>query len=149
MMSSRLVLQERCKPRLEAVLFADYGEVTTEGKIVLVDIFNRIVIDPKDRGAPGGIGCSLFVRTVETVEEPIWIKLVDPTGALVDQGLGDDPAWLVGETPWPRHLQTLRRLVFRPLEAGLYVIDVSYKGQSLGGTHLIIEFGKPEVPSFH
>jgi hypothetical protein len=127
---------ERNKPRLETVLFCDHATVTTEGKAILWGIFNRALIDPE---AEAQVLCYLFVRTVETVEEAIRIRVLDPNGRVVVEGAGDEPD---REAPWPRYVQTLQRVILSQLVEGLYWVDVVYKGLSLGGAHLIVEFGK-------
>lgn len=131
---------ELYEPRLEAVLLCDSAGVTSDERAILWGVFNHVVIDPK-RGTSGGVPCYLFIRTVATMEEPIEIRVYDPKGEVVDRVPGEDPArWVSEERPWPGYVELLWPLMLRVGEEGMYVLEILYRGLSLGRTHLIVEF---------
>lgn len=132
------VAKEVEKPRLEALLFAEYGAIALDKKGLVCGIFDRLFVsaEKKETGL-----FYLFVRTCETLDDEIRIRIFSPDNnllAVAESGEVQNPEVIKKEPP--RHLQVLHRLSLKtPLE-GIYWFEVLYKGQSLGGTPLIVMF---------
>jgi hypothetical protein len=123
------------KPRLEAVLFCEYANQTSDGKTNLLGIFERIYVNRETKQSGGFF---LFVRLAEAIEGLIQISLLDSNGKPV-LAVGVDLSGAVFEGHYPKMLQVLDRVAFQATELGVYWLDVTYKGESLGGAPLIVE----------
>ena len=136
------ILAQRYKTaRLEAILFADFGSIGRDGKATLAGIFERLYVDPKRRTTGKFF---IYVKVAEAVEAPVEITITDPDGHLVATGTGGaSEVQDVANKPLPRGLTLLVPFVLElsaEAKAGLYWFEVLYKGRSLGGTALVIEF---------
>jgi hypothetical protein len=130
---------ERKTPRLVAILFCAYVSSDKEGRNNLLGCFDRIFADPATKQTGQFI---LVVRTYETREKGIVISILDPANKIVAAVVFDEPKQL--PTDRPMHLQYSGPINFTAATNGPYWFDVSYKGKSIGGESLIVEFGKPE-----
>lgn len=134
------VAQVLQKPRLEAVLFCEYANRTEDEKTNLSGIFERIFVNRETKLSGGFF---LFVRLAEAGEGPIQIVLLDPANKPV-LGIGADLSGDLFKGNYPKMIQVLDRVAFQATELGVYWLDVSYKGESLGGAPLIVEM-RPEA----
>lgn len=135
------VAQERGKPRLLAILFCEYAGIAQDTKHFFVGSFERFTFGPIE--AKITTSFFLFVRTSETRDGRLQIAVIDPKGKVImamaflvqPEGFTDDT---------PATVQFLDRIQFAVPIEGVYWFDVSYKGESLGGAPLVIEFLKQE-----
>lgn len=134
------VAQVLPKPRLEAALFCEYANRTEDGKTNLSGIFERILVNRETKLSGGFF---LFVRLAEAGEGPIQIVLFDPANKPV-LAIGTDLSGEPFKGNYPKMIQVLDRVAFQATEMGIYWLDVSYKGDSLGGAPLIVEM-RPEA----
>jgi hypothetical protein len=132
--------QERAKPRLLSLLFCDFSNITNDGKPNLFGVFDRIFIDPKNPTTPPFV---VFVRVAEVVEG-FDITIFDPNNepAMGIKSVAREAKYTEG---FPRQLQTALRLQFDTKKQGVFWVDVAYKGVSLGGAGLTIEFRETEA----
>jgi hypothetical protein len=134
------VAQKRSQPRLEAISFADYANMTGDGKAIICGIVDRFFVDPEKKKTGNFY---LYVRTVETIEGTIEMSFFDPNGQLVAKGIAEiDTAALTQALR--RRLSIIERMSLDTPMEGEYWIDVSYGGQSLGGASFAVEFTKKE-----
>ena len=134
------IAEELGKPRLVALLFCDYLDRTKEGKSNLAGAFDIIYVDPERKRTPPFF---LFVRTAETGSGPLQVTFFDPNGAVA--AAATFKAAHHTPTPGqPGHMQVLARLQLDTPVEGVYWVDVSHNGQTLGGAALTVEFRKQE-----
>ncbi|MBA3243210.1 MAG: hypothetical protein H0T60_18475 [Acidobacteria bacterium] len=130
------------QPRLESILFCDSYSITEDGKTNLLGIFDRIYVDPEIKQTPP---FKIFTRTAETKQDSIQIIGYAPNGAISTVvAFGRIPASEF--TPnLPANLHSIANMgpFHVPME-GVYWFDVSFKGQSVGGAALVIEFRETE-----
>jgi hypothetical protein len=129
---------ERVRPRLVAILFCMFSSVDSQGRYNHLGCFDRIFVDPATR-ATGQF--TLVVRTAETREKGVVITFLDPSNKVIAAVVFDEPASV--PTDQTMHLQYSGSLSFTATTEGPYWVDVSYKGESIGGESLNIKFGKP------
>jgi hypothetical protein len=68
------------EPRLVSFLFFDYANETTDRKVNLLGLFDRLYVDQETkRTVPVGI----FVRTGNTFDSPVNVQIADPEGKVV------------------------------------------------------------------
>jgi hypothetical protein len=134
------VSQERGKPRLLALLFCDFTNLTKDDKPNLLGVFDRIFVDPEKRTTPP---FAIFVRVAEVVEA-FHVTFFDPDNQPAFSVLSVPPSTQVYSEGLPRQLQTALAVQFKTEKAGPFWCDVSYKGQSLGGAGLVVEYRKVE-----
>jgi uncharacterized protein DUF6941 len=135
------VHKERAKPRLVSILFCDDWTETEDGKTTLTGIFDRIYVHSKGRLTPK---FGLFIRTVDTKEEGLRVRIFDPDGSPV---MGFDFADIeagVFTHNLPANIQSVIRIRFPVNTEGVYWFHVIYKGESLGGAGLVIEYRETE-----
>ena len=127
---------EREKPRLVSILFFDYANVTTERKLNLMGIFDRIYVDQKTKKTtPIGV----FIRVCKAWDAPIRATIIDPDNKPIGGlAFSVDPAQYPENKP--DQLQSLGRVEFQATVEGTYWLDISYREQSLGGAPLLVEF---------
>jgi hypothetical protein len=141
--TSRLDLEnERAKPRLLAVLFADYLNHTKEDKVNLMGVYDRIYVNRELKKTPP---INLFVRLSEALETPISVTVFSPANkpmSSVQFAASRRQFEESGNRPpeYPKQWQTAMTLQFPVETEGVYWFDISYKGQTLGGVGLPIEF---------
>jgi hypothetical protein len=129
---------ERRRPRLVALLFCMFFSSDGRGRYNHLGCFDRIFVDPATKETGQFI---LVVRTAETREKGVVISFLDPSNNVLAAVIFDEPSSM--PTDKPMHLQYSGSIGFTATTEGSYWIDVSYKGESLGGASLIIDFGKP------
>lgn len=130
------IAEELGKPRLVALLFCDYLDRTKEGKSNLAGAFDIIYVDPERKRTPPFF---LFVRTAETGSGPLEVTFFDPSGAVA--AAATFKATPYTPTPGqPGHMQVLARIQLDTPIEGVYWVDVSHSGQTLGGAALTVEF---------
>lgn len=140
-----VLTSQRDGPHLEAMVFADYAARTTDGKATVAGIFDRVFIDP-DKRASGRF--FVYMRTVETLDAPVEMKVVDPKGRVVAQGSTSiiDTATFA-EAPFPKSVSSSFPLNLQLGPEGVdgpYWFEILYKGRSLGGAVLRVEFRRQE-----
>lgn len=137
---STSIAQERKKPRLLSIVFCDFASFTKEDKTNLLGIFDRVFVHPEVKQTPRFV---LFVRTAETIEDQIQVTAIDPQGNV---NLGFSYGGEKHEfTPnLPAQMQLVIDVQFIASIEGLYWFDVSYKGKSLGGAGLVVEYRQME-----
>jgi hypothetical protein len=127
------------KPRLEAAIFCEYANQTPDGKTNLGGVFDRLYVNRETKQSGGFF---LFVRLAEATQGLIRIALLDPNDKPV-MHIGLDVSEHSFEDTYPKLVQYLDRVGFQATELGTYWLDVSYKGEFLGGASLIVEV-RPE-----
>lgn len=134
------VAKERQKPRLEGLLFSDYGAVIEDGKTIIAGIINQINVDPaaKETGQ-----FFLFIRVAGLSEGKFEIIIFDPKGKNVIGGLveGDISTDKSGQGA----IQIIEPLALAPVQEGTYWVSIFYKGEMLGGAALLIKYNVLEV----
>jgi hypothetical protein len=129
---------ERKKPRLLSLLFCDFASITKDDKVNLLGIFDRIYIDPEQKTTPNFV---IFIRVGE-LAEGFATTVFGPDDLPVLQ------LFSVPQEPFtpnlPRQVQTLITLRLKVEKEGVYWFDISYRGASLGGAGLVIEYRKTE-----
>lgn len=131
---------ERGKARLLALLFCDFTNTTNDKKPNLLGVFDRIYVDPEQPITPPFVA---FIRVAE-VTDSFDITMIGPD---------DLPAFQIKSVPsgtaftegLPRQVQTAILLQFEIKREGVFWLDISYRGVSLGGAGLTIEYRKGEV----
>lgn len=132
--------EERGLPRLVALLFCAYGNITNDGKANILGIFDRIQPLPKNES--NDIAFYLFVRTSNT-EGPVHARIFDPNGKIVAgiEFQGDKPETFSGE-PW--YVQLLVPTAFSARSEGVHWVEVSYRGNVLGRAGLYVVLPQEE-----
>lgn len=133
------VAQERKKPHLVALLFCHLFSLDADGRSNLSGCFDRLFVDPKTKQTGQFI---LFVRTYETRESGLTVTFLNPKNKAVAAIIFDKPQDL--PTDRPMHVQSYGPVSFAVQSEGVYWVDVSYQGKTLGGESLTVEFRKPE-----
>jgi hypothetical protein len=129
----------KAKPVLVALLFFDYANQTSEGKVNLLGIFDRIFVDPNEKKT---VPFGLFVRTNETLDSPVKIVIISPENKIVGNLEYELPRKSAPVTEKQKQvmMQVMLQVQFAaPLEGG-YWFDVSFEGQSLGGAPLTVAY---------
>ena len=132
------VAQERKKPRLVALLFCHFFSVDVDGRSNVNGCFDRIFVDPATKQT--GL-FTIVVRTYETRESGITVTILNPKNKAIAAIVFDPPEEL--PTDKPMHVQGYGPINFAAKSQGVYWVDVSYKGQTLGGECLTIEYRRP------
>jgi hypothetical protein len=133
------VARERKKPHLVALLFCHYFSLDAEGRSNANGCFDRIFVDPTTK-LTGQF--TLVVRTYETRDSGLTVTFLNPKNQAVAAVIFDPPAKL--PTNKPMHVHAYGPVNFAVEAEGVYWVDVSYRGKTLGGESLTIEFRKPE-----
>lgn len=133
------VAQERKKPHLVALLFCHFFSIDADGRSNASGCFDRIFVDPATKQT--GL-FTIVVRTYETREGGLTVTFLNPKNKAVAAMIFDTP----GEVPRdkPMHIQAYGPVSFSVQTEGVYWVDVSYKGKTLGGESLTIEYRKPK-----
>lgn len=129
---------ERPKPRLIALLFCDFMNMTGDKKANLLGIFDRVYVRPDSILTPR---FSVFVRTAETHETPIRTTVYAPDGTAIAQftSVSTTEEFI---PDLPKNIQAMFNMQFNAHLEGVYWFDVSVGGQSLGGAGLVVEYRK-------
>jgi hypothetical protein len=134
--SNAEIAKDRKKPRLVALTFCDLVSFDNTGKVNLMGCFDRIDVN-RETNATGGF--YLYVRTAETRKGHIDVTFLDPQNKPVAQA-GYDIEVTDAEVPpgMPAHVQFYGRIAFGAIVKGVYWVDVTFNGESLGGRDLTI-----------
>lgn len=130
------------KPRLEAILFCDYANRTQEGKLMLVGCFERIIFSQEEQKV--SMPFFLFFRTAETTDGFLQVSIIAPNEKIV-LAFQFDTSKLKFAPDAPANVDFLQQIQFPAPHEGFYWFDVAYKGESLGGAPLAIEFRTEET----
>lgn len=130
------------KPRLVALLFCEGANLTTDGKANIWSVFDRIIVDPA-RKISGAF--TVFIRTAQTTpEQDVEVVIVapnnEPVASLSYAGVEE-----VEAEGRPVYVHFIGRIGIKTPVEGVYWFNVSYKGETLGGGALAVQFQKPEV----
>jgi hypothetical protein len=136
----------RKRPRLLSLLFCDFYNQTSDGKVNLIGIFDRIFVHPEIKKTPAFF---LYVRTAETFEDLVSVRIFgpepenEPIAELNFGGPKEMPSKdrLPGD---PNQLQLLMPIAFEVKKQGVFWFDVSFKGKSLGGAGLVMHYRETE-----
>jgi len=134
------VVQERERPRLVATLFFDFSNQTVEGKHNLIGVFDRIFVS-SDRKRTHSIG--IYIKTAYTFDGQVQVAIFSPSNKPTG-GFAFASATKEHDGKPLTQMQILGTVEFDTPEPGDYWFDVSYKGQSLGGVKLVVEFVEPK-----
>lgn len=136
------IAQDRKKPRLVTIAFCDLVSFEASGKVNLIGCFDRIYLN--NESATGHF--YLYVRTAETREGHIDVTFLNPKNKPVAQA-AYDVSLTEAEVPLdkPAHVQFYGRIGFGAKEKGVYWVDVTYNGKSLGGRDLTLTLPEAEV----
>jgi hypothetical protein len=132
--------RERKKARLVSLTFCLFFSIDKEGRNNLLGCFDRIYADPATKQTGQFI---LVIRTAETRKGDVTASILDPSNKVVAAVVFESPEIDVPPDK-PMHLQFYGSINFQATTAGVYWIDVSYQGRSLGGDSLTVEFRKPQ-----
>ncbi len=130
------VEQEKKKPRLIALTFCDLVSVDVLGKVNLMGCFDRIFVDKKTNST--GL-FYLYVRTAGVIKGHVEITFIDTKNKPIAQASYDVqvPEKEI-KTDRPIHVQFHSRVGFGTKERGVFWVDVTVDGESLGGRDLTI-----------
>src|SRR5450432_3853051 len=130
---------ERRKPRLLALLFCDFTNMTKDDKPNLLGVFDRIYVDAEKRMTPP---FAVFARVAEVIDGfDITVFGPDDLPAIQVKSV---PGAGFNEEGLPRQIQTALMFRFEVHKEGTFWFDISYKGVSLGGAGLPIQYRKTE-----
>lgn len=139
------ISKEWQQPRLISILFCDSFEIAEDGKLNLAGIFDRIYVHPKVKQTPP---FTLSIRTAETTDGTMLTICYAPNGE-IPITVNSQAASKTEFTPnLPANLQSISGInPFHVSMEGVYWFDVSFRGQSLGGAALVVEFRETEDES--
>lgn len=134
--------EEVKKPRLGAILFCEYATITEKGTYVFAGCFERFVFGKDEPKVTSNF--FLYVRASQTREGDFQVAIIDPNDTTIMAFKYDlDSAGLIPNLPASIHF--VQRIKFPVAVEGTYWVDVSFKGESLGGAPLLVEFQKEEA----
>ncbi|MGV3721975.1 MAG: DUF6941 family protein [Actinomycetota bacterium] len=128
------------EPRLLALLLADYGSSSGDGKFSVSGIFDRIVV-PKLPGRTTQF--FLYLRLAETLGDKLQVWRIAPSGKVAGMLSVEMPPEDVGDEH-PIFLQTLVRMNFVADEIGVYWFVVRFGERELGRAPVSIVIGSQE-----
>ena len=134
------VERDRKRPQLVNLSFCDLINFEQSGKVNLIGCFDRIFRDKKTKTTGNFY---LYVRTAETRMGHIDVTFLNQKNVAILQA-GYDIEMRATEPPLdkPLHAQFHSRMSFIAKDRGVYWVDVTYNGLSLGGRVLTIsDFG--------
>jgi len=134
---------EKATPRMVALLFFDYANLTGDGKLNLAGVFDRLFVDRETKKT---VPIGIFIRVAETVGSTVFVTIHSPDKkvaagfafAVPSENVELKDARREGE----KHLmfQMLARVQFDAPAEGTYWVNVGFDGKSIGGCPLVIEF---------
>jgi hypothetical protein len=134
--------EEVKKPRLGAILFCEYAARTEKDTYLLAGCFERFVFRKDEPKVTSNF--FIYVRASQTREGDFQVAIIDPNDKiLLAYTYHLDSAGLIPDLPASIHF--LQRLKFPVAVEGIYWVDVSFNGESLGGAPLLIDFQKEEA----
>lgn len=133
---------ERTKPHLVALLFCHFFSVDADGRSNANGCFDRIFVNPATKQTGQ---FTLVIRTYETREAGITVSFLNPKNKVV-AAVEFEPPKMSSPVPLdkPMHVQAYGIINFVADSEGVYWVHVGYKGETLGGESLVIEYRKPE-----
>ena len=131
---------DMARPRLVALIFCDWANVTTDQKFNLIGTFDRITVSASDKRPPL---FALYIRLANTLEDDVHLQVYNPDGTSALEGRFK-PQDISSSVHNPIFLQIAARLQFEAEQDGLYWFEVLYQGQSLGGTALTVQIASSE-----
>ena len=138
------VEQELGKPRLGALLFADWASANPDGKIVLAGVFDNVVLPVTLEHPHVVFGFYLFVKVGQAHKSNINIWCYSPNGDALSRIIMEPPPKYVPDANGPNLIQAVLHVGLEFNQPGIHWFDVEYDGQSLGKTSLIVSFQKVE-----
>ena len=129
------IASEVARPRLLAILFCDWVNETPENKANLIGAFDRLFVQSDSRLTPP---FTLYIRATHVHEGPTLIRVFQPDGRVGLEAAVEPPEVTEG-TDEPENLQVIARMQFVAEQVGTYWVEVSYRGQSLGGAPLVVQ----------
>lgn len=128
------IAEERKKRRLIALSFCDFVSQDVQGKMNLMGCFDNIYRD-KETKQTGHF--YIYIRTAGRMDGRTEVTFLDPNDKPVVQ-VGYDATTKEVPHGKPSHVQFFARINFVAEEKGVYWVDVTYEGESLGGRDLTI-----------
>lgn len=136
------VAAERRRPRLEALLFAEYATKSEGGLYHLSGCFNRLLFSKGEKRITNRF--YLYVQTGETRDGEFQVAVFSPGNELL-LAMSFEIETAEYSPKYPTQFHLLHRVQFPVPVEGNYWFDVSYRGESLGGAPLIIDFKDEEL----
>lgn len=134
--------EEVKKPRLGAILFCEYATLTEKNTYVFAGCFERFVFSKDEPKVTSNF--FLYVRASQTRGGDFQVAIIDPNDkTIMAFNYNLDSAGLIPNLPASVHF--LQRIKFPVAVEGTYWVDVSFKGESLGGAPLLVDFQKEEA----
>jgi hypothetical protein len=138
------VVKERAEPRVVALLFFDFSNITTEGKHNLLGVFDRVSL-------PGGqrnLAFGFFLRVANAVEGPLEVLMYGPDN-IVGSSITLAPDVEAAKALRQRHVQAIGKLDVEFKAEGNFWFGVTYQGKVIGGNRLVVEFQPEEKNDDH
>lgn len=133
----------KARPRLLSLLFCDLANQTTDQKMNLIGVFDRVFVHPDVKTSPRFF---IYGRTAQAFEDNLWVRVFDPD---------DEPQVEIRFDPPPKDILDKDRNADDPKQMqfyipiqmtftkqGTYWFDVSYQNFSLGGAGLVVRHRK-------
>ena len=132
------------KPRLVSLLFFDFANQTSDGKVNLSGIFDRLLVSPETKKT---VPIGIFVRTARTYDSPVTVSIISP-GKKPVGGFAFTMTRQEREAQGGKGdgmMQILARVQFDAPSEGEYWFAVGFDGQTIGGCPLLVEFREKEI----
>jgi hypothetical protein len=134
--------EEVKKPRLGAILFCEYAAITEKGTYLFAGCFERFAFTKDEPKVTSHF--FLYVRASQTREGDFQVAIIDPNDTTILAFSYDlTSAGLLPDLPASVHF--IQKVKFPVKTEGTYWVDVSFKGESLGGAPLLVDFQKEEA----
>jgi hypothetical protein len=134
--------EEAKKPQLGAILFCEYAVRTDKDTYVFANCFERFLFSKDEPKVTSNF--FLYVKANQTREGDFQVAIIDPNDSiLLAFSYELDSTGLIANLPASVHF--LQRVKFAVTVEGVYWVDVSFKGESLGGAPLLVDFQKEEA----
>lgn len=125
------------RPRMLALLFADWASETTDHKLAIGGVFDRIFLRPTEEVRR--LGFYIYLRVTEAYQETTNILVYAPDGQVMAQlELGVDPNYIASQTE-PNFVQLVSRIGLPLTQPGIHWFEVRYRNESLGRVPLIVQ----------
>ena len=141
-----MLLRSEKRPRLEALLFAEYATRTDKGLYVLSGCFGRLAFSKDEKRVTSKF--YLYVQAGETRRGDFQIAIFNPNDE-IHLAIKFEIEEQEHLPKYPVQIHLLQIVQFPVPIEGNYWFDVSCDGHSLGGAALIIEFEKAEEKDEH
>ena len=134
--------EEVKKPRLGAILFCEYAARTDKDTYLLAGCFERFLFSKDDPKVTTPF--YLYVRTTETKDGDFQVAIIDPNDKVI-LAFSYEVASKRVIPGIPASIHFLERIRIPVPVEGIYWVDVSFNGETLGGAPLIVDFSKEKV----